>query len=163
MPIRTILAFCFLAACGGKNPKPATTAAAEGCPQPVPAAVTKAFPDATQGPCESETEDGTTIFEIKIKKSDGTSAEIELSPDGTIIATEEVVAAMPDGVAKAFAAKYPGATASRIEKITSPGKPATFEVKFGGKEATFSETGDFVEEEKGEADDKDGKEEKDDD
>ena len=162
MPIRTILAFCLLAACGGKNSNPPTTAAAGGCPQAVPAAVTKAFPDATQSPCESEKEDGMVVYEIKIKKADGSSAEIELSADGTIVATEEIVAAMPDAVSKAFAAKYPGATASRIEKITSPGKPAMFEVKFGGKEATFSEAGDFVEEEKGEADDKDGKEEKDD-
>ncbi len=162
MPIRTLLALCLLAACGGTHPASKTAASGGGCPPAVPAAVTKAYPDATQGACEGEHEDGMDIFEIKIKKPDGSTAELELSADGTILATEEVVAAMPDAVAKAFAAKYPGAAAMKIERITSPGKPTTFEIAFAGKEATFSETGDFVEEEHGdEADDKGEKDDKD--
>jgi hypothetical protein len=149
---RTLLALCLLAACGGKHPAPATASAGGGCPPAVPAAVTKAYPDAKQSACEGEHEDGMEIFEVKITKADGSTAELELSANGTILATEEVVAAMPDPVAKAFAAKYPGAEPRKIERITSPGKPVVFEIAFAGKEATFSETGDFVEEEHGEED-----------
>ena len=163
MSIRTILVVCLVAGCGGKTSTPATTSeSAGGCPPAVPAAVTKAFPDAKQGPCEGENEDGQQIYEIKLTRADGSKAEVELTADGTLVATEEVVAAMPDAVAKAFAAKYPGATASRVEKITMPGKGTQYEIKFTGKEATFSEAGDFVEEEKADGE-KDDKNEKDDD
>ncbi len=151
---RTLLAVFLLAACGSKQSTTTTVSAGGGCPPAVPAAVTKTYPGATQSACATEHEDGMDIFEIKIKKIDGSSAEVELSADGTILATEEVVPAMPDAVAKAFAAKYPGAEARRVERITKPGKPMQFEIKFAGKEATFSETGDFVEEEHDEADEK---------
>ncbi len=146
---RTLLALSLLAACGGKHPAHSTAEAGGACPPAVPAAVTKAYPGAAQSACESEHEDGMDNFEIKVKKTDGSAAEIELSADGTILATEEVVPTMPDAVAKAFAAKYPGAEAKRVERITRPGKPAVFEIKFANKEATFSETGDFIEEEHG--------------
>lgn len=98
------------------------------------------------------------VYEIKLTKADGSVAEVELKADGTLLATEEIVATMPDAVAKGFAAKYPGATAMRVEKITQTGKGVQYEIKFSGKEATFSEAGDFVEEEKadGEDDERDG-------
>jgi hypothetical protein len=157
MTIRTILLSAALAACGGKS-HPAATASKNACPDAVTAAVTKAYPDAKQSPCEAEHEDGKDVFEIKIAKADGSKAEVELTADGTITGIEEVVPSMPDAVQKAFAAKYPGATAMRIEKVTIPGKPAMYELKLEGKEATFTETGDFVEEEGGgEADEEDEK------
>ena len=156
----TLTPILFAAACGGSHPSPTTAAAGAGagCPPAVPAAVTQAYPDATQQGCKAEHEDGKDIFEVKLTKADGTRAELDVSPDGTILQTEEVVPAtgMPDAVASAFAAKYPGAQASRVERVTVPGKPVTFEIAFvvgdARKEATFSETGDLVEEEAGEAD-----------
>ena len=156
--LRTILALALVAACGGHHPKSNSTAAAGGCPANISAAVTKQFPDAKQESCKSEHEDGKDIFEVKLS----TGAEVELSPDGMITAVEEVVptASLPEAVTKAFAAKYPGAQVARAEKITTPGKPATYEVKFGGKEAAFSETGEFLEEE-GADGDKDGDKDKD--
>ncbi len=149
---RALLGFVVLAACGGKHRAPNAAVASEGCPAAVPAAVTRAYPGATQGPCSGEHEDGMDLYEVTITRADGTTAELELSADGAILATEEAVAVMPDPVAKAFAAKYPGAAATKIERITSPGKPAVFEIAFAGKQATFSETGDFVEEEHAEGD-----------
>lgn len=146
MTIRTLFLFVVLGACGSSS-HPATSAHQSGCPDAVPAAVTKAFPDAKQSPCEAEHEDGKDVFEIKVTKADGSNAELELTADGTITAMEEIVTTMPDAVAKAFAAKYPGATASRIEKVTPTGKPALYELKLDNKEATFTETGEFVEEE----------------
>jgi hypothetical protein len=138
------LSLVLVAACGGHKHSP-TTAAAGGCPPNISAAVAKQYPDAKQTSCESEHEDGKDIFEVKLS----TGAEIELSPDGTITAMEEVVptSALPDAVTKAFATKYPGAQAEKAEKISHPGKSASFEIKFAGKEATFSEAGELVEEE----------------
>jgi hypothetical protein len=120
----------------------------------VAAAVTKAHPDATQKACKGEHEDGKDIFEVKLDMKDGTKAELELSADGTILAMEEVVptSALPKAVADAFAAKYPGATAEKVERITPTGKPVMFEIGFAGKEASFSETGAFIEEEHGDGD-----------
>lgn len=151
MTFRTFFMVLVLGACGSSS-HPTTSARNSTCPDAVLAAVTRAFPDAKQAPCEAEHEDGKDVFEVKIAKADGSNAELELSADGTINEIEEVVTAMPDAVAKAFAAKYPGATASRIEKVTPTGKPAVYELKLENKEATFTETGEFVEEEGAEGD-----------
>ena len=151
--------FLILGACGGKPAAhPPAHAAAGGCPPAIAAAVTKAFPDGTQRSCEGEHEDGMDIFEVKLAKADGGTAEIEVSPEGTILQVEEVIAAatLPDPVAKAFAAKYPGVTATRVERVTRPEKGTSFEIKFPGKEATFSDAGAFVEEEAAGAGDGDG-------
>ncbi|MBL0220798.1 MAG: PepSY-like domain-containing protein [Myxococcales bacterium] len=150
--------FVILGACGGKPTAQVPAHSAGGCPPAVAAAVTKAFPDATQRGCEGEHEDGMEIYEVKLAKADGGTAEVEVSPDGTIVQVEKVIATamLPEPVATAFAAKYPGVTATRVERVTRPAKGASFEIKFAGKEATFSETGAFVEEEAGEAGDGDG-------
>ena len=150
---RTLIAICLLAACGGSHPAPATASSGAACPPAVPAAVTKAYPDAAQDSCKAEHEDGKDIFEVKLTKKDGGKAELDVSPEGTILQVEEVVptASLPEPVAKAFAAKFPGAQPARVERQTSPGKPPTFEIAFSagtvGKEVTFSESGDLVEEE----------------
>jgi hypothetical protein len=155
---RTILALALFAACGGSKAKSTTAAASRGCPATITEAVSKAYPDAKQNECEEENEDGKHIYEVKITKADGSAAEVEVNLDGTIGALEEVVptAALPDAVSKAFAAKYPGAVATRAERITAPGKPVVFEIKFAGKEAAFDESGGFLEEEGADKDD-DGK------
>ncbi|MEO7096600.1 MAG: PepSY-like domain-containing protein [Polyangiales bacterium] len=157
MPTRMLLGALFLAACGGSPKAPATAASGGSCPPAVTAAVTKAYPDATQKACEGEHEDGMDIFEVKLVMKDGSSAEVELSADGSILAMEEVVpaSALPKAVADAFAAKYPGATAERVERITPTGKSVMFEIAFAGKEASFSDTGAFIEEEHADGD-KDG-------
>jgi len=149
MPTRSLLALCLLAACGGHPKAPATTAST--CPPSVSAAVTRAYPTSAQQGCKAEHEDGKDIFEVKIKNADGAIVELDVAPDGTILQAEEVVpaASLPEAVAKAFAAKYPGAQPARVERVTVTGKPAMFEIAFSGKAATFSETGDFVEEEQG--------------
>ena len=139
------------AACGGKATSNSSTPVATTCPASVTATVSKTYPDGKLGACHSEHEDGKDIYEVMVTAPSG-EIEVELSTDGVITQTEQVVTAMPDPVAKAFAAKYPGEQVSRIERITHPGKGDTFEVKFGAKEATFTDAGEFVEEEAGDAD-----------
>lgn len=150
--------FLLLGACGGKPAAHPPDHAAGGCPPAIAAAVTKAFPDATQRSCAGEHEDGMDIFEVKLAKADGGAAEVEVSADGTILQVEEVIttATLPEPVAKAFAAKYPGVTATRVERVTRPAKGTSFEIKFPGKEATFSDAGAFVEEEASGGGDGDG-------
>jgi hypothetical protein len=134
---------------------PATLAAA--APPPCPAAVTtaieKKFPKATVQVCKAEREDGHDQFEVKLTKADGGKVEVDVSPAGAVLQTEEVVPLdqVPAAVKKAFAAKYPKATPTRAEKQTpATGKPSyelAFQVDGKRKEATFAEDGAFVEEE----------------
>jgi hypothetical protein len=118
------------------------------CPKAVTDGVAKAFPKSKIDRCHPEHEDGKDIFEAKITRADGSKAELDLAPDGSILQIEERidVAKLPDAVKKAFAARYPKLEAERAEKQTS-GKTVTYEVAGGKIEATFTADGRFVEEE----------------
>ena len=151
MPRSALAVLLVAAACSGKSKSSPPTPAATSCPEPVTATITRTYPAGTLGPCNATRDDGKDVYEVTVTLPDGT-IEVELSPDGVITETEQVVTALPDAVATAFAAKYPGETATRIERHTQPGKSDTFEVRFGAKEATFTDAGNFVREEKADAD-----------
>ncbi|MEP6859628.1 MAG: PepSY-like domain-containing protein [Deltaproteobacteria bacterium] len=129
------------------------TAAPPPCPGAVTTAIEKKFPKSTVQVCKAEREDGHDQFEVKLTKADGGKVEVDLSPAGAILQTEEVVALdqVPAAVMKAFAAKYPKAKPNRAEKQTpATGKPSyelAFQVDGKRKEATFAEDGAFMEEE----------------
>jgi hypothetical protein len=112
------------------------------CPKPVTDAIAKAYPKATVKRCAPEGAN----FEAKLANPE---LELDLAPDGKILATEEKIAvsALPDAVKKAFAARYPKAKAERAEKETTSDKKVSYEIAFGGKEATFAADGTFIEEE----------------
>lgn len=118
------------------------------CPAAATDAAKKKFPDATITKCIAEK----SRFEVKMEKKDHSRIEVEVTAKGEILAIEEIVpvSALPEVVTKAFAAKYPKATANKVEKITMP-KITSYEIAFTvGKqrrEATFEENGTFVEEE----------------
>ena len=128
-------------------------AAPAPCPAAVTSAVDKKFPKSTVQVCKAEREDGHDQYEVKLTKADGSKVEVDVSPAGAILQTEEVVALdqVPAAVTKAFAAKYPKAKPTRAEKQTpATGKPSyelAFAVDGKRKEATFAEDGTFVEEE----------------
>ena len=119
------------------------------CPAPVTDAVAKLFPGSNVTACKAHKNE----FEAKVAKKDGTKAEVDVASDGTILQVEEIipVAQLPAAVTKALDAKYPKAKLLRAEKMTKPGKESEFEVKFTAsgktKEATFTESGKFIEEE----------------
>jgi hypothetical protein len=133
------------------------TTLASAAPPPCPAAVTtaieKKFPKSTVQVCKAEREDGHDQFEVVLTKADRSKVEVDVSPAGAILQTEEVVALdqVPAPVMKAFAAKYPKATPTRAEKQTpATGKPSyelAFQADGKRKEATFQEDGAFMEEE----------------
>jgi uncharacterized membrane protein YkoI len=126
--------------------------ASADCPKAVTDAVAKAFPKSTIKACKAEHEHGRDQFEAKITKADGSKVEIDLAPDGKILQVEQTIALdqVPAAVMKAFASKYPHGKATRAEKQTGD-KITTYEIGFDldhqRKEATFDETGKFVEEE----------------
>lgn len=123
------------------------------CPAPVKASIEKTFAKSKIGSCKAEHEDGRDQFEVKVTKADGTKAEVDVLPDGTIVQIEEKVdvVKLPVAVTKAFAAKYPKAKIDRGEKQTTAKGAVSYELAFrtdaGRKEATFTEDGKFVEEE----------------
>jgi hypothetical protein len=131
----------------------ATPALAEPCPAPVTKTVEKAFPKGKIESCKKETEHGKEQYEVKVARADGTKAEAEVAPDGTLIKTEEKIAIdkVPAAVTKAFAAKYPKAKIDAAEKQVAASGAVTYELAFKvdgkTKEATFAADGKFIEEE----------------
>ena len=127
--------------------------AKDACPQAVADAVAKAQPAGKITSCKAETEDGKAQYEVKVASSDGRKLEIDVSPQGGILQTEEPVAldAVPQAVRDAFAAKFPGKSATRAEKQTSADGTVTYELAFASgtkrREVTFAADGKYVEEE----------------
>jgi len=126
------------------------------CPPPVQAAIDKAYPGAKLEGCKEEKEDGKPQFEAKLETKAGAKLGLEVSPTGGLLRTEEKIKleALPAVVAKALGVKYPGAKATKAEKITPATGKVNYEIAFEAgkdrKEATFAADGAFVEEEAGE-------------
>jgi len=131
---------------------PLSAAAKGACPAAVKTSVYKAYPDAKIRSCKRETHDGKTQYEVKLRAG-GKGLELDVSPDGAILLTEEKIelAAVPAVVTSAFSARYPKATATLAEKQTAADGKVTYELAFksGGKtkETTFDSAGGFVSEE----------------
>lgn len=127
--------------------------AASDCPPAVTAAVQKAHPGATIASCKQEQEKGKTQFEVKLAATTGKGTELDVSPDGTILLTEQFIAVsdVPPAVMKAFAAKYGAAKPTKAEMQTAADGKVTYELAFAvgtkKKAATFASDGGFVEEE----------------
>lgn len=136
-------AVLFLCAVSGAVAKPS-------CPDSVADAVAKAHPGARVLSCRKETENGQPQYEVKLKSERG-RLELDVSPAGAIIQTEEKVplSSVPASVLSAFAARYPKAKPTRAEKQTKADGKVTYELAFrrAGKrlEVTFDEAGKFVE------------------
>ncbi len=147
------LAAVIVAMWGYAAPAGAGDADPAACPPVVRHAIDTAFPKATITKCRAEHEHGHDQFEVRVTKSDRSRAEVDVSPDGRILQIEERIAIdkVPVVVMKAFAAKYPKAKADTAEKQTPSSGPVSYELGFSvdasRREATFTETGKFVEEE----------------
>lgn len=134
-------------------PAASAAATASTCPDAVKAAVDKAYAKATIEKCKQEKEDGKLQYEVKITTAEKQRLELDVSPEGTILQTEQVVKldAVPAAVTKAFAAKYPKAKATRAEKQVHADGKVFYELAWKAdktkKEATFAQDGTFVEEE----------------
>ncbi|MDB5309023.1 MAG: hypothetical protein JWO38_3225 [Gemmataceae bacterium] len=102
-------------------------------PKPVLETVKKRFPKAELLGGEKETVDGKTEYEVEIKDGE-TKIDVTVSPDGTLLGIEKVIAAkdLPKAVTEALDAKYPKATFKTVEEVTKfkDGKeqPAYYEV-----------------------------------
>lgn len=82
--------------------------------------VVKKYPTAKRVGFEREVEKGKTVYEIKLV-NDGRKIDVDVSPEGKIVAEEEEVAidSAPEAVKKALAAspKYGKWTIKRLEKV----------------------------------------------
>ncbi len=127
--------------------------ASRSCPSPVRNAVQKAYPGAKIASCKREKAEGSVQYEVKVTKHGSRNTEIDVTPAGEILQTEEQVdlKSVPELVAKGFADKYPTMKFDRAEKQTGREGKVTYELAFTDKmkkhEATFSEDGAFIEEE----------------
>ena len=124
-----------------------------GCPPAVAAAVQKAHAGAAIASCKQERDNGKTQFEVTLAPTDGRRMSLDVTPDGTIVLTEQSLAVsdVPPAVMKAFAAKYGAAKPTRAEMQTTADGRVSFEIAFAAgtkkKEATFASDGTFIEEE----------------
>jgi hypothetical protein len=133
---------------------PGLAVAETDCPSAVKDAAQKAYPGSRVTSCKQEKEKGKVQYEVKLATKGEQKLELDISPEGSVLLTEEVVAtgSVPKGVMSAFGAKYPKMKADRAEKQTTADGTVTYEIAFkdakGKKhEATFKEDGTFVEEE----------------
>ena len=126
---------------------------AADCPSSVKSAAVKAHPDAKVVACKMEKEKGNVQYEVKLAGKGGKKLELDISPDGQILLTEEVVPldTLPAAVLQGFQAKHPGAKPQRAEKQTVADGKISYEIAFQSgtarKEDTFAADGTFVEEE----------------
>ncbi len=132
------------------------------CPPSVRTAVEKAHPGAKIAGCKEERERGRLQYEVGITTKEGKKMELDISPEGALLLTEESVPsdAVPEMVKKALAAKYPDAKEIEAEKQTAADGKVSYEIAFkvgnDRKELTFTPDGKLVEEEKnGEKDERD--------
>lgn len=98
-------------------------------PKAVLDAVKDKYPDAELVGAEKESEDGKTVYEVKIKNK-GQKLEVTFKPDGTLTTVEKEieVKALPKEVTDALDAKYPKATLEKAEEVTE-GDKVTYEVQ----------------------------------
>jgi hypothetical protein len=98
----------------------------------------KAYPKAVIKNVAEEKENGKTTWEVESTDS-GLARDLVYNPDGTVVDTEEEVAAasLPPAVTAALMAKFPKATITRAEKLIK-GKAFTYELTIAGAEAVKS-------------------------
>ena len=125
---------------------------ASECPTVVTAAALSAHAGASVTACKQEREHGATRYEVKLATGTG-PIELDVSPEGKILLTEESVAVadVPRAVLAAFDAKHAGAQPTRAEKQTAGDGKVTYEIAFSvgskKKESTFTAEGVLLEEE----------------
>ena len=128
---------------------------ASDCPPAVKDAAVKAHAGATVSSCAAEKENGRRQYSVRIVEAGGSPLELDVSPDGAILKTEQQVAfeTLPSAVAAAFKGRYPEAKVSATEKQSGADGKIVYEIAFAtGKkvrEASFAEDGTFIEVENG--------------
>ena len=112
-----------------------SSVAAADLPAAVLATVKATLPEAVVEKAMLEDEDGTKVYEVKVKTADGREVEVMVRADGGLTETEEQVkeAALPAQVAKAFAEVLPAGKVEELEKKLV----VVFEAKKKGSEATY--------------------------
>jgi hypothetical protein len=123
------------------------------CPSRIVAAALAPHAGATVVSCNREREHGHTQYEVRLTTKDSARIEVDVSPEGRILLTEERIALgeVPPAVMRALTAKYAAARPSRAERQTAADGKVTYELGWESsgkrKEATFTADGAFVEEE----------------
>ncbi len=96
----------------------------EKLPEPVRAAVMKAYPDAKVVSAEEEKDEGKVVYEVKFKHG-AQVVELSVGVDGAVVSEEKVVKLeeTPPFVRKAVAGALPArAKVERVEQVTEAGK-----------------------------------------
>ena len=131
----------------------AAPALAGPCPEAVKAAALAGRAGASIASCKAETEKGKTQYEVKVALPDRKTLEIDVTPDGKVLKTEEkiAVAEVPAAALRGLFAKYKDAKVEAAERQVLADGSVQFEVRFragkAAKEATLDAQGKLLEEE----------------
>src|SRR5436309_8041252 len=71
---------------------PGLAVAKPGCPSPVKDAAQKAYPSSKVTACKEEKEKGKVQYEVKLETKEAKKVELDISPEGAVLVTEEEVA-----------------------------------------------------------------------
>jgi hypothetical protein len=102
------------------------------CPARVTSTVKKAYPNARMLSCTAEHDEETIVYEVRIRTAGGKTIEMDVSPDGNILVTEEAVAvrAIPPAVLKALLAEFLDAAITDAERLTYDDGEVLYELTF---------------------------------
>jgi uncharacterized membrane protein YkoI len=110
----------------------ANLAARTDCPARITSAVKKAYPNAKVLSCTAEQDEGTIVYEVRIRAAGGKTIEMDVSPGGKILVTEEAVAVktIPPAVLKALLAEFVDATITDADRLTYDDGEILYELTF---------------------------------
>jgi hypothetical protein len=134
------------------------------CPARVTSAVQHAYRNAKMLSCTAEQDEGTMVYEVRIRTTSGKTLEMDVSPDGKILATEEAVAvkSIPPAVLKALLATFLDATITDADRVTYDDGEILYELTFisagENHEMTVTEAGLVLDIDDEEVDDEDAAE-----
>jgi uncharacterized membrane protein YkoI len=134
------------------------------CPSRVTSAVQHAYPHAKMLSCTAERDEGTMVYEVRIRIASGKTIEMDVSPEGNILVTEEAVAvkAIPRAVLKALLANFEDATITDADRLTYDDGEILYELTFAAAgerhEMTVTEAGLVLDIDDEEVDDEDATE-----
>jgi uncharacterized membrane protein YkoI len=134
------------------------------CPARITSAVRHAYPNAKVLSCTAERDEGTMVYEVRIRIASGKTIEMDVSPEGNILVTEEAVAvkAIPRAVLRALLANFEDATITDADRLTYDDGEILYELTFAAAgerhEMTVTEAGLVLDIDDEEVDDEDATE-----
>ena len=116
--MRTVLTIAVVLSLAASIPADEEKVSLDKLPAAVKDAYAKKYPGATFKRASTEKEEGKTVYEVSFTHN-GANLDVTFDGTGAVLGIEKEIAAkdLPNAVADAVAAKYPGATLKKAEDL----------------------------------------------